>query len=101
MREASLKGEKEALYANKSIWDSKQHTDDGFERNVDKAKNHQGEGNTHSGEAWKNHGNGKRFEGKCHDGWKKGHMAKGYWTKKKMMENKVATFNTKEKSEDD
>ncbi|KAK2988903.1 hypothetical protein RJ640_002047 [Escallonia rubra] len=57
--------------------------------------------NSHSGEASKNHGNSKRFEGKCYNCGKKGHMAKVYWLKKRPVESNAATSNTKEKSEDD
>ncbi|KAK3011071.1 hypothetical protein RJ639_010746 [Escallonia herrerae] len=57
----SLKGEEEALYANKSRGNSKQHTTNGSKRNHDKEKGHQGERSFHSGEASKDHGNNKRF----------------------------------------
>ncbi|KAK3014224.1 hypothetical protein RJ639_008969 [Escallonia herrerae] len=57
----SLKGEEEALYANKSRGNSKQHTTNGSKRNHDKEKGHQGEKSFHLGEASKNHGNNKKI----------------------------------------
>ncbi|KAA8536349.1 hypothetical protein F0562_028827 [Nyssa sinensis] len=92
----SLKGEEEALYANKSRGNSKQHTVGRSKRNDDRAKSHQGEGSFRSGEASKNHGNSKRFEGKCHNCGKKGHMAKDCWSKKNLVESNAATSKIEE-----
>ncbi|KAF2296638.1 hypothetical protein GH714_000798 [Hevea brasiliensis] len=97
----SLKGEEEALYTIKSRGTYKQHVISGSKRNDEKVKNHQGEGSSHPGGASKNHGNSKRFEGKCYNCGKKGHMEKACWSKKRSVESNTATSNTKEKSEDD
>ncbi|KAF2324390.1 hypothetical protein GH714_013463 [Hevea brasiliensis] len=97
----SLKGEEEALYTNKSRGTYKQHVISGSKRNDGKGKNLQGEGSSRPGGASKNHGNGKRFEGKCYNCGKKGHMAKACWSKKRSVESNTATSNTKKKSEDD
>ena len=40
---------------------------------------------------------GKKFEGKCYNCGKKGHMAKDYWSKKGLVESNAATS----KSEDE
>ncbi|KAA8547802.1 hypothetical protein F0562_004231 [Nyssa sinensis] len=92
----SLKGEEEALYANKSKGNSKQHTVGGSKRNDDRAKSHRGEGSFRSGEVSKNHGNSIRFQGKCHNCGKKGHMAKDCWFKKKPVESNAATSKIEE-----
>ncbi|XP_057997554.1 uncharacterized protein LOC131176526 [Hevea brasiliensis] len=97
----SLKGEEEALYTIKSRGTYKQHVISGSKRNDEKVKNHQGEGSSRPGGASKNHGNSKRFEGKCYNCGKKGHMSKACWSKKRSMESSTATSNTKEKSKDD
>ena len=47
------------------------------------------------------HGNDKRFEWKCYNYRKKDYIAKGCQSKKQMVENNAATFNTKEKSAND
>ncbi|KAA8523679.1 hypothetical protein F0562_010102 [Nyssa sinensis] len=96
MEGISLKGEEEALYTNKIRGNSKQHTVGGSKRNDDRAKSHQGEGSFRSRGASKNHGNSKRFEGKCHNCGKKGHMAKDCWFKKKPMESNAATSKIEE-----
>ncbi|KAF2320518.1 hypothetical protein GH714_027917 [Hevea brasiliensis] len=72
----SLKGEEEALYTIKSRGTYKQHVISGSKRNDEKVKNHQGEWSSCPGGASKNHGNSKRFEGKCYNCGKKGHMEK-------------------------
>nr|DAD23742.1 TPA_asm: hypothetical protein HUJ06_025205 [Nelumbo nucifera] len=92
----SLKGEEEALYVNKSRRNSKQHTFGGSKKNDDKARNHQGEGSACTGGASKNHGNGRKFEGKCYNCGKKGYMAKACWSKKKPVESNVATSKSEE-----
>ncbi|KAJ8767457.1 hypothetical protein K2173_017501 [Erythroxylum novogranatense] len=92
----SLKGEEDVLYTNRSRGNFKKHTGDGLKRSEDKARNHQGEGSTQLGGASKNHGNNKRFEGKCHNCRKKGHMAKACWSKKKSLECNTATAKNEE-----
>ncbi|CAB4296246.1 unnamed protein product [Prunus armeniaca] len=102
-----IHGEEEALYTNKSKGNFKQHIGGGFKRDGDKAKGHQGEGSSRPGGASKFHGNrghsknNKKFEGKCYNCGKKGHMAKDYWSNKRPIESNTATSNSKEKSEDD
>ena len=97
----SLKGEEEALYTNKSKGYFKQHVGGGYKKDDDKAKSHQGEGGYRPGGASKNRGYGKRFEGKCYNCGKKGHMAKDCWSNKRPAESNAATSNSKERSEDD
>lgn len=91
----SVKSEEESLYTNKTK-NFKQHTARSSKKN-----NFHGDGNSCSRGALKNHGNNKRFEGKCHNCIKKGHMAKDYWSKKKSVESNAATSNSNEKSGDD
>ncbi|RVW83189.1 Retrovirus-related Pol polyprotein from transposon TNT 1-94 [Vitis vinifera] len=93
----SLKGEEEALYAHKGRWNSKQHTVRRTEKNEDKAKSSQGERSARVEEDLKNLGTRKKFEGKCYNCRKKGHMAKDCWSKKGLVESNVATS----KSEDE
>ncbi|CAL9014755.1 unnamed protein product [Prunus brigantina] len=103
----SLKGEEEALYTNKSKGNFKQHVGGGSKRDGDKVKGHQGEGSSRPGGASKFHGNrgqsknNKKFEGKCYNCGKKGHMAKDCWSNKRPVESNIVTSNSKEKSEDD
>ncbi|KAJ7971762.1 Retrovirus-related Pol polyprotein from transposon TNT 1-94 [Quillaja saponaria] len=101
MRGVSLKGEEEALYANKGRGYSKQHTTDRYNKNNDEVKSYQGEGSSYTGGASKNYGNSRRFEGKCYNCGKKGHMAKDCWSKKRSMESNAVTSDTKEENEDD
>ncbi|KAF2312969.1 hypothetical protein GH714_002268 [Hevea brasiliensis] len=96
-----LKGEEEALYTIKIRGTYKQHVISGSKRNDEKVKNHQGEGSSRPGGASMNHGNSKRFKGKCYNCGKKGHMEKAYWSKKRYVESNTATSNTKEKSKED
>ncbi|CAL8997356.1 unnamed protein product [Prunus brigantina] len=99
-----IHGEEEALYTNKSKGNFKQHVGSGSKRDGDKVKGHQGEG---PGGALKFHGNrgqsknNKKFEGKCYNCGKKGHMAKDCWSNKRPVESNTVTSNSKEKSEDD
>ncbi|KAK4492038.1 hypothetical protein RD792_002828 [Penstemon davidsonii] len=93
----SLKGEEEALYANKNRGNFKQHATGEFKKNDNKAKSHISEGNDHSGGVSRNQGSGKKFEGKCYTCGKKGHMAKVCRSKKKSIESNVAAS----KSEDE
>ncbi|XP_021287174.1 uncharacterized protein LOC110418698 [Herrania umbratica] len=97
----SLKGEEEALYASKNRGNFKQRTIGISKKNDDKVKSHQGKRSFRSGGASKNGSNNRRFEGKCYNCGKRGHMAKVCWSSKKSLENNAAISNTKEKSEDD
>ncbi|XP_030532193.2 uncharacterized protein LOC115742195 [Rhodamnia argentea] len=72
----SLQNEEEALYAYKDKWNSKQHAYGGSKTNDDKVRSHQGEGSIRSWNGSKNRGNGQKFEGKCYNRRKKGHMAR-------------------------
>ncbi|GAV77537.1 hypothetical protein CFOL_v3_21008 [Cephalotus follicularis] len=86
----SLNGQEEALYANKSKWNSKQHAVGGTKRNEDEAKSHQIEGGARVEGDLKNHSNDKKFEGKCYN-CGKNHMSKACWFKKRSMESNDAT----------
>lgn len=44
----------------------------------------------------KNSGNDKKFEGKCYNCGKKGHMAKTYWLKKKLVESNATASKREE-----
>ena len=92
----SLKSEEEALYANKGSGNSKQYGNSGFKKNQGNGKIHQGEGSSRAGGGWKNQGNEKKFEGKCYNCKKKGHMAKFYRWKKKLVESNAATSKIEE-----
>ncbi|KAE8698166.1 tir-nbs resistance protein [Hibiscus syriacus] len=96
----SLKGEEEALYTSKSRGTFQRYTGNGSKKDGDKVKNYQGKGGPHSGEASKNRGNSRKFDGKCYNCGKMGHMAKDCWTKKKPVESNTATSCSKENSED-
>ncbi|KAE8689487.1 putative disease resistance protein [Hibiscus syriacus] len=96
----SLKGEEEALYTNKNKGTFQQYTASGSKKDGDKEKNYQGNGGPHSGGASKNRGNSRKFDGKCYNCGKMGHMAKDCWTKKKHVESNIATSSSKENSED-
>ena len=96
MGEVSSKKEEEALYANKGRWNSKQQDDNGSKKNDDKARSHQGERSVRAGRSSKNHGNSQKFEGKCYNCKKKGHMAKDCWAKKKVVESNAATSKIEE-----
>ncbi|KAE8730369.1 tir-nbs resistance protein [Hibiscus syriacus] len=52
------------------------------------------------GGASKNRGNSRKFDGKCYNCGKMGHMEKDCWTKKKPVESNIATSSSKENSED-
>ncbi|KAE8657119.1 hypothetical protein F3Y22_tig00116996pilonHSYRG00002 [Hibiscus syriacus] len=96
----SLKGEEEALYTSKSRAIFQRYTDSGSKKDGDKVKNYQGKGGPHSGGVSKNCGNSRKFDGKCYNCGKMGHMAKDCWTKKKPVESNNATFSSKENNED-
>ncbi|KAE8732274.1 hypothetical protein F3Y22_tig00002237pilonHSYRG01326 [Hibiscus syriacus] len=97
----SLKGEEEALYTSKSRGTFQRYTGNGSKKDGDKVKNYQGNGGPHSGGASKNRGNSRKFDGKCYNCGKMGHMEKDCWTKKKPVESNTATSCSKENSEDD
>ncbi|KAE8695620.1 tir-nbs resistance protein [Hibiscus syriacus] len=96
----SLKGEEEALYTSKSRGTFQRYTGSGSKKDGDKVKNYQGKGGPHSGGASKNRGNSRKFDDKCYNCGKMGHMAKDCWTKKKPVESNTATSCSKENSED-
>ncbi|KAE8671632.1 hypothetical protein F3Y22_tig00111941pilonHSYRG00018 [Hibiscus syriacus] len=96
----SLKGEEEALYTSKSRDTFQRYTGSRSKKDGDKVKNYQGKGGPHSGGASKNCGNSRKFDGKCYNYGKMGHMAKDCWTKKKPVESNTATSCSKENSED-
>ncbi|KAE8724129.1 hypothetical protein F3Y22_tig00010869pilonHSYRG00008 [Hibiscus syriacus] len=96
----SLKGEEEVLYTSKSRGTFQRYTGNGSKKDGDKVKNYQGKGGPHSGGASKNRGNSRKFDGKCYNCGKMGHMAKDCWTKKKPVESNTATSCSKENSED-
>ncbi|KAE8662552.1 hypothetical protein F3Y22_tig00113302pilonHSYRG00055 [Hibiscus syriacus] len=87
----SLKGEEEALYTSKSRGTFQRYTGNGSKKDGDKVKNYQGKGGPHSGGASKNRGNSRKFDGKCYNCGKMGHMAKDCWTKKKPVETLTVT----------
>ncbi|KAG6752467.1 hypothetical protein POTOM_044702 [Populus tomentosa] len=89
MGEVALKGEVDALYVHKGRWKPKQHANDRSKRNVDKTKFNREERN--SSEA-RGYGIKRKFEGKCYNCGKKGHMAKDCWKKKEHVEGNTATF---------
>ncbi|KAE8674817.1 putative disease resistance protein [Hibiscus syriacus] len=95
----SLKGEEEALYTSKSRGTFQRYTGSGSKKDGDKVKTYQGNRGPHSGGASKNRGNSRKFNGKCYNCWKMGHMEKDCWTKKKPVESNTATCS-KVNSED-
>ncbi|KAK4434384.1 hypothetical protein Salat_0601200 [Sesamum alatum] len=90
---ASLKNDEEALYASKGRRNSKVS---GFKKSDDKARSHQSEGSIRTAEGSKNHGNVKKFKGKCYKCGKKGHMMKDCWLKKSVVESNAATLKIKD-----
>uniref|UniRef100_A0A2N9G7D6 CCHC-type domain-containing protein n=1 Tax=Fagus sylvatica TaxID=28930 RepID=A0A2N9G7D6_FAGSY len=96
----SLKGEEEALYTSKTRGTFKRNTGGESKKDGDKVKSHQGKGGSHLGGVSKNRGNSRKFDGKCYNCGKMGHMAKHCWTKKKPVESNTATSSSKENSED-
>ncbi|KAG6737603.1 hypothetical protein POTOM_059131 [Populus tomentosa] len=89
MGEVALKGEVDALYVHKGRWKPKKHANDRSKRNEDKTKFNREERN--SSEA-RGYGIKRKFEGKCYNCGKKGHMAKDCWQKKEHVEGNTATF---------
>ncbi|KAE8711941.1 Detected protein of unknown function [Hibiscus syriacus] len=94
------KGEEAALYTSKTRGTFQRYTGSGSKKDGDKVKNYQGNGGPHSGGASKNRGNSRKFDGKCYNCGKMGHMTKDCWTKKKPVESNIATSSSKENSED-
>jgi len=94
MARLSVKNEEEELYTNKSK-NIKHHASGGY-----KKKNSHENGNFHSRGVSNNLRNDKRFEGKCYNCGKKGHMEKDCWFKKQFVESNTTTSNSNEKSED-
>lgn len=84
MGEVSLKSEEEALYANKS--NGKRHNNCGTKKEGEK-KHHQGKEDSHQYGASKNHGNIRKFDGKCYNWGKIGHLAKHCWFKRELIES--------------
>ncbi|KAF9672671.1 hypothetical protein SADUNF_Sadunf11G0067500 [Salix dunnii] len=68
---------------------SKPPSTDRTKRNEDKAKNNQGEKSTIDA---RNYGIKRKFEGKCYNYVKKGHMAKDCLLNKESIESNVVTF---------
>ncbi|KAK3009190.1 hypothetical protein RJ639_013530 [Escallonia herrerae] len=93
---ASPKGQEEALYANNGRWNSKQHGADGSKKNDDDTGGRQSEGSTRGGGGSKSQSRGKKFEGRCFNCKKKGHMEKECRSKKKGVESNAATFKVEE-----
>ncbi|KAL0420217.1 UNVERIFIED_CONTAM: Retrovirus-related Pol polyprotein from transposon RE1 [Sesamum latifolium] len=89
----SLKNDEEALYANKSRKNSKVG---GFKRSDDKMRGHQSEWSTRTAGGSNNHGNAKKFEEKCYNCEKKGHMARDCWSKKNVVESNIVTSKTED-----
>jgi len=96
MAGVSLKSEEEALYTNNGK--SKQwcahedrnhswHTDGESNKDGDKKNNFHWKGSFHQGRALKNCDNSRRFEGRCHNYGKSGHMKKYCWFKKPTENN--------------
>jgi hypothetical protein len=59
-------------------------------------KNHQGAGISRAMGGWKNQSTKKKFEGKCYNCGKKGHMAKFFTLQTKFMESNVVTSKIKD-----
>jgi hypothetical protein len=93
---ASLKSEEEALYANKNSGNFKQYGNGGFKKHNDKIKNHHGVRSSRAMRGWKNQGNNKKFEGKCYNYGKKGHMAKFCTFRTKFMDSNAVTSKIKD-----
>ncbi|KAL3530249.1 hypothetical protein ACH5RR_009571, partial [Cinchona calisaya] len=90
------KGDEEALYVNRSKQNSKRHADNQSRKTEDKARGQIDERSAHGGGASKNQGKGKKFEGKCYNCGKKGHMAKSCWLGKRSVESNAATSKNEE-----
>ncbi|KAI9112324.1 hypothetical protein K1719_016847 [Acacia pycnantha] len=68
----------------------KQHGVGGYKKN-DERDGSQGQGRARDEGDSKSKGRGKKFDGKCFNYNKKGHMAKDCWSNKKVVESNVAT----------
>ncbi|XP_068661743.1 uncharacterized protein [Aristolochia californica] len=100
MREVSLKGKEEALYTSKSKDTFKWYIGSEFKKDGDKVKSHQEERSSRPGGASKNRENSRKFDGKCYNCGKMGHMVKDCWSRKKFVEGNTATHSSQENSED-
>ncbi|KAL0324818.1 UNVERIFIED_CONTAM: hypothetical protein Sradi_5051100 [Sesamum radiatum] len=89
----SLKNDEEAHYANKGRRNSKAG---GSKKTDNKARGYLSERNTHTARGLKNHGNVKKFEGKCYNYGKKGHMARECRSKKNVAESNIVTSKIEE-----
>ncbi|XP_068666666.1 uncharacterized protein [Aristolochia californica] len=110
MREVSLKGEAEALYTSKSRGNVKRYTGSGSRKDSDKVKSHQEEGSSRQksyqeegsfrqGGVSKNHENSRRFDVKCYNCGRLGHIARNCWSQKQSVESNIATYTSQEKIE--
>ncbi|KAE8706915.1 hypothetical protein F3Y22_tig00110387pilonHSYRG00212 [Hibiscus syriacus] len=101
MRGVSLKGEEKALYSSKSRGTFQRYTNSGSKKDDDKVKNYQGKGGSYSGGASKNRGNSRKFDGKCYNCEKMGHMPKTVGPRKTLLaiekEELALTVTTPEK----
>ena len=89
----TLKGEEKTLYTSESRGNNKSSTKRGY-KNGDKRRSHQGTAQPKRAQKNDNRSSqGKRFEGNCYNRRKKGHMSKDCWSKKKSVENNVASSN--------
>ncbi|KAL0461223.1 UNVERIFIED_CONTAM: hypothetical protein Slati_0009900 [Sesamum latifolium] len=89
----SLKNDEETLYVNKGRRNSKAG---GFKRSDGKTRGHQSERRTPTVGGSKNHGNTKKFEGRCYNCGKKGHMTRDFWSKKNILESNIVTSKTED-----
>ncbi|KAF7834575.1 Retrovirus-related Pol polyprotein from transposon RE1 [Senna tora] len=96
MGRALLKDHEEALYANKGRSNFKQNGTGGSKRNDNETRTRQGDKSARDGEGSKNRNHGKKFEGKCFNCNKKGHMAKDCRSKKTAVESNTATSKVEE-----
>ncbi|KAL0367738.1 UNVERIFIED_CONTAM: hypothetical protein Sradi_3663900 [Sesamum radiatum] len=89
----SLKNDEEALSASKGMRNSNSN---GSKRSDDKTRGHQSERSTRTAGGSKNRNNAKKFEGKCYNCGKKGHMARNCWSKKNIAESNIATLKAED-----
>ncbi|KAL0355864.1 UNVERIFIED_CONTAM: hypothetical protein Sradi_4033300 [Sesamum radiatum] len=70
---------------------------DRSKKSDDKARGHQSERSTRTTRGLKNHGNAKKFEEKCYNCGKNGHIVRDCWSKKNIAESNIVTSKTEEK----